>query len=258
MRIGKLALLTIILFAATIAVGGVGLTYYYTYRSALVLLAKPVKLGALLSRISGLQYKVYVSPSGNTYYVNVIVNSTSNVTKIDVTNPYGDVIGSIIFHFNATNITWALINYSGVDENLTGSNLTAYVTEILTSVSTSYNPTVGTVTVDFFPGLGPLYDLYYYSSYYGINWQAMLQGQPSSTAVSVGYIFTPVSFNGKSYPGVSISISPTTSLFGTFGVYTLSATVIDYKGVPLAVQVVVGTGGPNYVAMSVTQASPAS
>ncbi len=255
MKIGRLALLTILLFAATIVVGGVGLAYYYSYRSALTLLAKPVRLGALISRVSTIQYKVYVSPTGETYYVTATVNDTDNVTRITVSNAYGASVGYVVFHFNATNITWALVNFSGVDENLSGSNLSAYVDEILTGVTTNYNPTTGTITVGFFPGLGPLYDLYYYSSYYGIDWQSMLQGQAGSSVVSVGYAFTPVKFDGKSFDGVAVTISPTTSLFGTFGAYTLSAVLVNFNGVPLAVQVVVGTGGANYVSMTVTQAS---
>ena len=255
MRIGRLALLTILLFAATLVVGGVGLAYYYSYRSTLSLLAKPVTLGGILSRISTLTYKAYVSPSGETYYVTINVNRTSNLTTITVDNAYSVRVGYVVFHFNATNITWAFINFSGIDQNLSGSNLSSYVVEILTGVSTNYNAMTGTVTVSFFPGLGPLYDLYYYSSYYGISWQSMLQGQPSSSVVSVGYAFTPVQFDGKSYDGVAITISPTTSLFGTFGAYALSATLIDFNGVPLSVQLVVGTGGPNYVSMTVTQAS---
>ncbi|MGC9072128.1 MAG: hypothetical protein ACP5HK_05480 [Acidilobus sp.] len=254
-KISKLALFTMLLFTVTIAVGGIGLAYYYSYRSALVLIAKPAKLGDVLLKISSLQYKAYVSPSGDTYYVNIVINATSNLTRITATNPYGNVIGSVLFHYNATNITWALVNYSGINENLSGSNLSAYVNEILTSITTNYNPTTGTITVSFFPGLGPLYDLYYYSSYYGIDWQSMLEGQPGPSAVSVGYIFTPVKFDGKSYAGVTMSISPTSSLFGTFGAYTLSATMINFKGAPLAVQIVVGTGGPNYVSMSVLGAS---
>ncbi len=255
MRMGRLALLTILLFVATVVVGGVGLAYYYSYRSALTLLARPVRLGGLLSRISTISYRAYVSPAGETYYVTISVNGTGNLTTITVDNGYGAKVGYVIFHFNATNITWALINFSGINQNISGSNLSTYAAEVLTGITTNYNPVAGTVTVSFFPGLGPLYDLYYYSSYYGISWQSMLQGQPSSSVVSVGYAFTPVQFDGRRFYGVAVTISPTTSLFGTFGAYTLSATLINFNGVPLSVQLVVGTGGANYVSMTVTQAS---
>jgi hypothetical protein len=255
LRVSRLALIVIVLFAATVAVGIVGLGFYYSYKSVLSPLAKPMQLGSLLHRVHSIEYKVYVSPSGDTYYVSVAVNVSDNTTKITMTNPSGTAVGSVLLHFNATNITWALISFGGLNENLSGSNLTTYIPLILSGVSVSYNPYTGAMSVGAFPGLGPLYGLYYYSSYYGIDWKGLLQGRSSSSTVSVGYTFAPVDFNGKSFNGVIITITPTTSLFGTYGGYSISASLINLKGVPVATQLIVGTGGANYVSMSLLQVS---
>lgn len=247
--LGKLAILTIALFAATIIVGSIGIAFYYSYRSTLLTITAQRPLGLVLSKVSSLEYKMYVSPSGDTYYV-TLKNYPNRTAYIVLTNSSGYELGFVEFGYNSTNITWIYMNMGGVKRNVSGSNMSSYITPLLTSATISYNPFTGTISLEAFPGLGPLYGLSYFSSYYNINWKDLLDGQPGSTDATVGYLFTPIVFNGKSYRGVEITITPQTSFLGTSGAYSVSAGVINLDGVPVAAQITVGTGAANYISMT--------
>ncbi len=248
--LSKLALVTIVLFAATIAVGSVGVFYYYSYRGTLINIVKQQPVGSLLSRISSAEYKIYSFPQDVTYLVKLTGFPSNDTMLITVFNQSGSEVGYLVVHYNETNVTWIYINFDSLTGNYSGSNVSTYLTPLLTSVEVSYNPLTGSITVASFPGLGPFFGLYYYSSYYNINWQATLSGQATTEEASIGYLFTPVKFEGKTYNGVEITISPTTSFLGTSGAYSISAEMIDVNGVPTAVQLNVGTGAANYVSMS--------
>ncbi|WP_148666745.1 hypothetical protein [Acidilobus sp. 7A] len=247
--LSKLAILTIALFIATAAVGAVGITFYYSYRSTLLTLTQQRPIGSLMSRVSFLEYKIYDASTGGTYFA-ALRTYYNHTAIIELSNSTGHIIGYVEFGYNSTNITWIYLDIDGLKQNASGSNISSYITPLLTSAAISYNPFTGATSLSGFPGLGPLLGLSYFSNYYNINWRELLNGQQSATDASVGYVFTPVSFNGKNYRGVDITIAPQTSFLGTSGAYSVSASLINLNGVPVATQMVVSTGGANYISMT--------
>ena len=251
MKLGLLAILTIALFVATIAVGVVGLTYYYSYRKTLLALAKPLGPGYVFSRISSLKYEVYVSPWGVSYYVDVFDFPSNDTVVIELFNASNYLISKVVAQYNATNITYAVYESSHLTEVYKGANLSGLLPELMTSMYNVTNPVTGTVALYAFPGLGPLYALSYFTSYYDINWASLVtgSGQPSPEA-TVLYSFVPVQFDGKTYRGVLLSISPQSSFLGISGAYSIDAEVVQIDGIPIATQLVIGTGGANYISMT--------
>lgn len=251
MKLGLLAILTIVLFVATIAVGVVGLTYYYSYRRTLLALAKPLGPGYVLSRFSSLKYKVYVSPQGDTYYVDVFNFPSNDTVVIELFNASNYLVAKVLAQYNATNITYVVYESSHLTEVYKGANLSGLLPELMTSMYNVTNPVTGAVTLYAFPGLGPLYALSYFTSYYDISWASLAtgSGQPSPEA-TVLYSFVPVQFDGKTYRGILLSISPQSSFLGISGAYSVNAEVVQIDGIPVATQLVIGTGGANYISMT--------
>ena len=253
MKLGLLAVLTIALFVATIAVGAVGLTYYYSYRRTLLALARPLDPGYVLAKFSSLRYKVYVSPQGDTYYIDVLSFPANNTVVIELYNSTNYLLAKVVAQYNATNITYVI--YESPHPNFTevykGANLSGLLPELMTSMYNVTNPVTGAVTLYAFPGLGPLYALSYFTSYYDISWSSLAtgSGQPSPEA-TVFYSFVPVQFDGKTYRGLLLSISPQSSFLGISGAYSINAEVVQVDGIPIATQLVIGTGGANYISMT--------
>ena len=251
MKLGLLAILTIALFVGTVAVGAVGLTYYYGYRRTLLALARPLDPGNVLPRFSSLKYKVYVSPEGYTYYVDVSSFPSNNTVVIAFYNLSNDLVARVVAQYNTTNITYVVYEGPHFSEVFKGANLSGLLPQMMTSMVNVTNPTTGTIALYAFPGLGPIYALSYFTSYYDISWSSLAtgSGQPSPEA-TVLYSFAPVQLDGKTYRGIVLSISPQSSFLGISGAYSVNAEVVQIDGIPVAAQLIIGTGGANYISIT--------
>ncbi len=266
MRLGWLAILTIALFVATIAIGSVGLLYYYYYRQLLLSIGRTTLSPGTLDRVSSLSYNIYVSPAGRTYTVTMINDPANSTANIYLYDPQGQLLEVVQVHYNSTSITLVRLTrliYTSTTSrsslNFTtvyaGSNLSLVTPALYISANVTSNPLTGGYVLAPFPGLVPLYGTSFFTSYYNISWTSLASGGEPSTMATIQYAFTPVKFDGTEYRGVSLLVAPQSSYLGVSGAYTMAADIINYHGVPVAVQITISTGGANYITASLASIS---
>ncbi|MDP8002806.1 MAG: hypothetical protein ACP5I6_06640 [Caldisphaera sp.] len=250
--VSKATVIMIILFSATLVSAGIGLYTYSSYAKPLKALYPQPSIYDVLSKVSYLQYKIYSPSMGNMYVIlyNNITYNNGTAILYNSTNNY--VMEEVTYKYN----TSGLVSLYSVMGNETIPINSTYYYAFYSSAFPFSNPYTGTTTLEPFPGIGPLYAIYYIGSEYGVNWKLVSQGQPqtSSPYASINLGFVDIPFFGRNYKGIDLSITPSTTTLSSAIKFplTMSAAIVYINGLPVATQLMLSMSSANYLLFNLT------
>ncbi|MGC8572943.1 MAG: hypothetical protein ACP5L0_02930 [Caldisphaera sp.] len=249
--VSKATTIMLILFAATLISAGIGLYTYSGYSKPLAHIYPQPPLSKILNKISYMQYQIYSPIFGNSY-VKLFNNATyQNGTALLYNVTTNSVVEKIVYKYNETGLTFLGVVIGNVTIPINASNYYTFYT------SSYYftNPYTGTSYLEPFPGIGPLYAIYYIGQIYKVDWQAISlgQAQPPNSYATINMGFTDIPVFNKKYPGFEISISPaSTAVMPANYPVTFTATVVYIDGVSIASQMTIGVSSANYLSYTLT------
>ncbi|MCE4628139.1 MAG: hypothetical protein F7C34_03205 [Desulfurococcales archaeon] len=233
----NIKLLIVSLFVLTVISAVVGVTIYYSSLDPVRLLAGCTGVDSVLDKIETLNYTI-TDAEGNVYRVIVRNNPTSNSGTAELFR--GDNLSLTIEYKYSTRLESITLKYpNGTVESYEGINASVYEEPFYTSLIFDYNQSSGSVRVEPFPGIGPVYLLCYVGKAADINWAQYASLRKPRTAayglVDVSMSFGKTEFKGKEYNSIVIQISRRGAITNKWVLPVYAAALIDYKGVPVSV-----------------------
>ncbi len=222
-------------FALMILSALAGVAVYYMHVSVLKSLGGPAQLGDVLDRVSYMEYRLE-DPTG-TYTVKVNNDPASRSGTIEV---YKD--GSLVekyYYEYGNNQLLKLEREAGEQREVLDP--VDYEEAFLTSVRFEVQPDAGITQVRGFPGVGPVYILYYLEGVLGVKWASLLEPRGQRPLVNVNMEYVRVSSEAGSFFGVRIVIQGQGPLavltpLGNWGLGPMVIEAAKVKGIPVAVK----------------------
>ena len=212
-----------------------GLAVYYMHVSVLKSLGGQPQLGDVLDRISSLEYKLE-DPTG-TYTVKVSNDPATRTGTIEVYKE-GELVEKYYYEYGNNQL---IRLEREVGEQREALDPVDFEEAFLTSVRFEVQPDAGITQVRGFPGVGPVYILYYLEGVIGVDWPQLLEPRGVAPPVNVSVQYVRVSSEAGSYFGARIIIQGQGPLavFTPLGNWGLGPIVIDAAkigGLPVAVK----------------------
>ncbi len=242
----NIKLLIVSLFVLTVISAVVGVTIYYSSLDPVRLLAGCSGVDSVLDKISTLNYTI-TDTEGNTYRV-VVKNNPASKSGTAEMFQGGNLSLKIEYRYSARLESITLEYPNGTTKTFEGINASVYEEPFYTSLIFDYNQSSGSVRVQPFPGVGPVYLLCYVGKAVDINWaQYASLRKPRTTAyglVDVSMSFGKTEFKGEEYNSILIQISRRGAIANKWVLPVYAASLIDYNGVPVSVSITLDIPSP--------------
>lgn len=222
-------------FVLMVVSAAAGLAVYYMHVSVLKSLGGQAQLGDVLDQVKTLEYRLE-DPTGT--YIVKVSNEPSNRSGVIEVYKDGELVDKYYYEYGNNQLLKLEKEVGGERQALDPVN---YEEAFLTSVRFEVQPDAGITEVRGFPGVGPIYILYYLEGVLGIDWPSLVEprGQAIPVNVSIGYVR--IASEAGSFFGTRIVLQGQGlgAFFTPLGNWGLGPLVIEaarVNGLPVAVK----------------------